>query len=41
MKLYYKFPDDRIKISSDLKYDISSENITAFQYDTKTSIERI
>ena len=36
----YKYPDDRIKISSHLKYAISSENITAFNYDsTKTSLE--
>ena len=36
----YEFPDDRIKISSDLKYIISSENITAFNYDsTQTSLE--
>lgn len=36
----YEWPDNRIKISSDLKYIISSENITAFNYDsTKTSLE--
>ena len=36
----YEFPDDRIKIGSDLKYIISSENITAFNYDsTQTSLE--
>lgn len=36
----YEFPDDRIRIGSNLKYDYSSENITAFNYDsTKTSLE--
>tara|TARA_Y100000385_G_scaffold50965_1_gene47774 strand:- start:1555 stop:2088 length:534 start_codon:yes stop_codon:yes gene_type:complete len=36
----YESPDDRIKISSNLKYIISSENITAFNYDsTRTSLE--
>ncbi len=36
----YESPGDRIKISSNLKYIISSENITAFNYDsTRTSLE--
>ena len=36
----YKTASDRIKIGSNLKYSISSENITAFTYDpTKTDLE--
>ena len=31
--LKYKTASDRIKIASDSKYDISSENVTAFTYD--------
>jgi hypothetical protein len=38
--LKYKYPSDRIIISSNSKYDMSSENVTAFNYDsTKTDLE--
>ena len=38
--LKYKTPSDRIKISSDSKYNISSENVTIFTYDSsKTDLE--
>tara|TARA_B110000259_G_scaffold106120_1_gene121739 strand:- start:60 stop:575 length:516 start_codon:yes stop_codon:yes gene_type:complete len=38
--LKYKYPSDRIKIASNSKYTNSSENVTAFTYDsTKTDIE--
>ena len=37
--LKYKTPSDRIKITSDSKYNISSENVTIFTYDSsKTSV---
>tara|TARA_B100001094_G_C17741395_1_gene581327 strand:- start:45 stop:578 length:534 start_codon:yes stop_codon:yes gene_type:complete len=36
----YELPDDRIRVGSNLKYGISSENITAFNYDNvQTSLE--
>ncbi len=38
--LKYKTPSDRIKITSDSKYNISSENVTIFTYDSsKTDLE--
>jgi hypothetical protein len=38
--LKYKYPSDRIKITSNSKYTNASENITAFTYDsTKTDLE--
>ena len=38
--LKYKTASDRIKIASDSKYDISSENVTAFTYhSSKTDLE--
>ena len=38
--LKYKYPSDRIKIVSNSKYTNSSENVTAFTYDsTKTDLE--
>ena len=38
--LKYKYPSNRIKIASNSKYTNSSENVTAFTYDsTKTDLE--
>ena len=38
--LKYKYPSDRIKIASNSKYTNSSENVTAFTYNsTKTDLE--
>jgi hypothetical protein len=38
--LKYKYPSDRIKIASNSKYTNSSENVTAFTYDSsKTDLE--
>ena len=38
--LKYKYPSDRIKITSNSKYTNSSENVTAFTYDSsKTDLE--
>lgn len=35
--LKYRNPTDRIRVGSNLKYEISSENITAFFYDSSKS----
>jgi len=36
-KLKYRNATDRIRVGSNLKYDVSSENITAFFYDSSKS----